>query len=182
VAGIEQYRLITAERELLSKTLSGSVSVLTEVLSLVNPAAFGQTASIRRLVRQMCQELQVSNAWEIEIAAMLCQVGCVTVPETTLADNGQIGVELALAAKEKNNPFDLILMDIQMPVLDGYEATKKLRAEGYENPIVALTAFAMKHDRQKCIAAGCDDYATKPIDRETFLLMASKYCQRAVTC
>jgi len=84
-AGIEQYRLVTAERELLSKTLSGSVSVLTEVLSLVNPAAFGQTTSIRRLVRQMCQELQVSNAWEIEIAAMLCQVGCVTVPETTLA-------------------------------------------------------------------------------------------------
>jgi len=84
-AGIEQYRLVTAERELLSKTLSGSVSVLTEVLSLVNPAAFGQTTSIRRLVRQMCQELQLPDAWEIEIAAMLCQVGCVTVPETTLA-------------------------------------------------------------------------------------------------
>ncbi|NOY28957.1 MAG: response regulator [Planctomycetes bacterium] len=90
-AGIKQYQLVTAERDLLSKTLSGSVSVLTEVLSLVNPAAFGQTTSIRRLVRQMCQELQVPNAWEIEIAAMLCQVGCVTVPEATLAklSNGE---------------------------------------------------------------------------------------------
>ena len=84
-AGIEQYRLITAERELLSKTLSGSVSVLTEVLSLVNPTAFGHTTSVRRLVRQICQEVQVDDAWEIEIAAMLSQVGCVTIPETTLA-------------------------------------------------------------------------------------------------
>lgn len=84
-AGIEQYRLVTAERELLSKTLSGSVSVLTEVLSLVNPTAFGHAASVRRLVRQICQEMKVDNAWEIEIAAMLSQVGCVTIPETTLA-------------------------------------------------------------------------------------------------
>lgn len=84
-AGIEQYRLITAERDLLSKTLSGSVSILTEVLSLVNPTAFGHTTSVRRLVHQVCQEVKVDNAWEIEIAAMLCQVGCVTIPETTLS-------------------------------------------------------------------------------------------------
>ncbi len=84
-SGLEQYRLVTAERELLSKTLSGSVSVLTEVLSLVNPAAFGHATSVRRLVQQICQEVQVDNAWEIEIAAMLSQVGCITLPETTLA-------------------------------------------------------------------------------------------------
>jgi len=83
--GIEQYRLITAERELLSKTLSGSVSVLTEVLSLVNPTAFGHATSVRRLVGRICQEVQVDNVWEIEIAAMLSQVGCITIPETTLA-------------------------------------------------------------------------------------------------
>ena len=83
-AGIEQYRLITAERELLSKTLSGSVSVLTEILSLVNPTAFGHAASVRRLVRQICREVQVDDAWEIEIAAMLSQVGCVTIPEITM--------------------------------------------------------------------------------------------------
>ncbi len=94
--GIEQYRLITAERELLTKTLSGSVSVLTEVLSLVNPTAFGQATSVRRLVRQICQEVQVDNAWEIEIAAMLSQVGCVTIPETTLEKLSN-GVELTAA-------------------------------------------------------------------------------------
>jgi response regulator RpfG family c-di-GMP phosphodiesterase len=83
--GIEQYRLITAERELLSKTLSGSVSVLTEVLSLVNPTAFGHAASVRRWVRQLCEVLQVENLWEVEIAAMLSQVGCITVPTSTMA-------------------------------------------------------------------------------------------------
>jgi response regulator RpfG family c-di-GMP phosphodiesterase len=83
--GIEQYRLITAERDLLSTTLSGSVSVLTDILSLVNPVAFGHTTSVRRLVRQICQEMQVDNAWEIEIGATLSQVGCITIPESTLA-------------------------------------------------------------------------------------------------
>lgn len=93
-AGIQQYRLVTAERELLSKTLTGSVSILTEVLSLVNPTAFGQATSVRRLVSRLCQEVQVDNAWEIEIAAMLSQVGCVTIPETTLAKLSS-GVELS---------------------------------------------------------------------------------------
>lgn len=96
-AGIEQYRLITAERELLSKTLSGSVSVLTDVLSLVNPTAFGHATSVRRLAREICREVQVDNAWEIEVAAMLSQVGCVTIPETTLA---KLSSGMKLSAEE----------------------------------------------------------------------------------
>lgn len=83
-AGIEQYRLINAERELLSKTLSGSVSILTEVLSLVNPMAFGHATKIRRLVKQVCQKLPLAKPWEVEVAAMLCHVGCVTIPEATM--------------------------------------------------------------------------------------------------
>lgn len=83
-AGLEQYRLITAEKELLSKTLSGSVKMLTDVLSMVQPHAFGRASRVQRLVRELCNELNVSNVWQIPIAAMLSQVGCVAVPEEIL--------------------------------------------------------------------------------------------------
>ncbi len=85
--------------------------------------------------------------------------------DVQFADNGQIGLDLALHADAEQRPFDLILMDMQMPVLDGYSAVKRLRGLGYTRPIVALTANAMGGDQQKCLDAGCNDYATKPINR-----------------
>lgn len=94
-----------------------------------------------------------------------------------VAENGKEGMDKALAANDLKTPFDVILMDMQMPVMDGYTAATKLRQLNYHLPIVALTAHAMSHDRQKCIDAGCDDYATKPIDRtkliETILAQVS---------
>ena len=82
----------------------------------------------------------------------------------TLADNGRIAIDKVLAARDKNEPFDVILMDMQMPELDGYDAAQLLRSEGIRTPIVALTANAMEGDRERCLAAGCDDFVSKPIE------------------
>ena len=95
--------------------------------------------------------------------------------DVTLADNGQIGMELAIAAMSESHPFDVILMDMQMPVLDGYAATQRLRSEGYTLPIIALTAHAMASDRQKCLDAGCDDYTTKPVARRKLIELVASF-------
>ncbi len=86
-----------------------------------------------------------------------------------VAENGQVACDKALAAVAGGTPFDLILMDMQMPVLDGYAATRQLRSVGYAGPILALTAHAMEGDEDQCRQAGCDGYLTKPIDRDRFL-------------
>lgn len=81
--------------------------------------------------------------------------------EVVVVENGQ----LALAAMTANpHAFDLLITDMQMPVMDGYTCAAKLRANGHTGPILALTAHAMTGDRQRCIEAGCNDYATKPIN------------------
>ena len=97
--------------------------------------------------------------------------------DVTVADNGQIGLDLALQASEAGLPFDAILMDMQMPVLDGYAATRKLREAGYTDPIIAMTAHAMAHDRRKCLDAGCDGYVSKPIDQQSLLATIARYTE-----
>ena len=83
-AGIKQYQLVTAERELLEKTLSGSIKVLSEVLSLVNPEAFGRATRIARYVRQIASKIGLSDVWQFETAAMLSQIGWIILQEETL--------------------------------------------------------------------------------------------------
>lgn len=83
-AGLELHNLKIAEKVLLEKTLMGAVKVLSDVLSMVNPTAFGRASRVRRLVRQLCSQLNLTLSWKIEIASMLSQIGCVIVPEETL--------------------------------------------------------------------------------------------------
>jgi CheY-like chemotaxis protein/HPt (histidine-containing phosphotransfer) domain-containing protein len=105
------------------------------------------------------------------IAFYLEQAGA----QVSLADNGRVACDTALAAWEAGRPFDAILMDIQMPEMDGYAATSALRAKGYDRPILALTAHAMSHDRERCLRAGCDAYLAKPIDRDELIRTLANY-------
>jgi signal transduction histidine kinase/DNA-binding NarL/FixJ family response regulator len=94
------------------------------------------------------------------ISLVLSEAGASVV----CAENGKQAVELAGLES-----FDLVIMDMQMPVMDGYTATRTLRAQGFEAPIVALTAHAMRGDRDKCLAAGCSGYLSKPVEIESMI-------------
>jgi len=111
------------------------------------------------------------------ISYMLKKAGA----DVAVAENGQDAVTMVLEAHHRNMPYALVLMDMQMPVMDGYEATRQLRAHGYEGPIIALTAHAMTGDRDKCLSAGCSDYAAKPIDRAALLRLIQQHLA-AVPC
>ena len=92
-----------------------------------------------------------------------------TNAHTDFAYDGQQAIDLIVSAKLENKPFHIVLMDMQMPVLDGYAATRKLREMGENMPIIALTAHALDGDREQCLDAGCNDYLSKPVVRATLL-------------
>ncbi len=101
----------------------------------------------------------------------LHQVGA----EVTAVADGRAVLDAVAAAQESKTPFDLILMDLQMPVLDGYEATRQLREQGFRQPIIALTAHARPEDREECLRFGCDDHISKPLNWNQLEGLLTKY-------
>jgi len=107
-----------------------------------------------------------SRTNQILVTLLLEQFGL----DVTIVENGEKALN-----KASNESFDLILMDMQMPNMNGYEATELIREAGVTTPIIAVTAHAMKGDDKKCLAAGCDEYISKPIDNKKLEEVLHKY-------
>ncbi len=115
-----QYRLITAEKELLENTLMGSIKVLTDVLSLANPAAFGRSVRIRRYVQHIVTKLQLESPWKYEVAAMLSQLGCITL-DTEIIESAYCGKKLSLEEQTRFDVHPTIARDLlrNIPRMEG---------------------------------------------------------------
>lgn len=130
---------------------------------------FAVTRNSLRHARILVAEDGIDNQRLIEF--LLRQSGATV----QLAENGQIAIDKIDEAIRRHTPFDIVLMDMQMPKKDGYTAARELRASGYTKPIIALTAHAMTGDRKKCVDAGCDDFVTKPIDRQLLVAACGRW-------
>ncbi|MCP4592025.1 MAG: response regulator [bacterium] len=112
------------------------------------------------------------------IAHVLEQAGA----DVEVVENGRLAVDAVRAAGDRGAPYNAVVMDMQMPVMDGYEATALLRQDGYTTPIIALTAHAMQGDRERCLHIGCDEYASKPIDRRMLVDLIQRQVQAPTSC
>ena len=99
--------------------------------------------------------------------------------EVEVADNGRIALEMIDKAMNEGRPYDILVSDMQMPEMDGYTLASTVRSCGLDVPIVALTAHAMAEDREKCLKAGCDDFATKPVNKAVLISTCAKWLETA---
>jgi len=172
-AGFDAFLTKPARREILFKTME----------KLLDPSDPDRQQHQEQLITQYSvrEEMKQSvrlllaedNPVNLKLATLILTKAGYTV---TSARNGEETVDSLTAAPDD---FDLILMDVQMPKMDGLEATKELRKRGYNDiPIVAMTANAMKGDREICIEAGMNDYITKPIKREIVFQIIEKWVNK----
>jgi CheY-like chemotaxis protein/anti-sigma regulatory factor (Ser/Thr protein kinase) len=135
-------------------------TILTSPLSEENRDATNQSAELADLtgVRVLLVEDGDTNRKLVNL--LLMRRGA----EVAMAEHGEIALQLA-----EEREFDVVIMDMQMPIMDGYTAARRLRERDFTGPIIALTAHAMKGDREKCHEAGCSDYLSKPIDADTLI-------------
>ena len=173
-----------------------TVSIGTGPLDKVSMIEDPSQISIRKTLRKTmasdaptelnCRVLLAEDTPDIQrlIAAQLEDCGA----EVSVVDNGQLAVEQAWAAQHDGCPYDVILMDMQMPVMDGFEATERLRLEGYTGQIIALTVRSMRWHRSECLKSGCNHFLSKPIDPKRLIslvaesLAAAGSSKRSPTC
>jgi response regulator RpfG family c-di-GMP phosphodiesterase len=182
--GTKQYRLITAEKELLEKTLKNSIEVLTSILSMVNPTAFGRASRVRRYVIQIGQQLKLKNLWQLEMAAMLSQIGFVTLPPHILekvytremlnekeqrmfAEHPSIGASLI----EKIPRMKTISEIIQKQNTD-YKDHEKPAALSTEQKFVTLCAQILK------VVIGFDELVFQGASKTSAIAMLKRDAQR----
>jgi signal transduction histidine kinase/CheY-like chemotaxis protein len=174
-------RLLAGDIEAHSTPGSGSVFRLSVHAGIVTSAASGDAPRARidddtvptsLPIRVLLAEDGLDN--QRLIAHHLTKVGA----EVTTVGDGAAAVEAAITADRSGSPFDIVLMDMHMPRMNGVEATRALRTAGYAAPIIALTAAAMASDRVQCLEAGCDDYAMKPIQRAALLKLCARWGMR----
>jgi signal transduction histidine kinase/ActR/RegA family two-component response regulator len=115
---------------------------------------------------------------QLVLAQMLTSAGA----RVWTASNGLEALECLEHQARESAPIDMVFMDLQMPSMDGFQATMEIRRRGFDLPIVALTAHAMSGDRQRCLDAGCDGYATKPIRRAELIAVAERFLQLSRSC
>ena len=174
-AGFDAFLTKPTRREILFKTIE---KLLSEEDTPAQPCGekeqFITQYSVREEIKQSIRLLLAEdNPVNQKLAVMILNKAGYTVD---VAGNGEKAVAAFTAAPDQ---YDLILMDVQMPVMDGLAATRDLRARGFNRvPIVAMTANAMKGDREICLEAGMNDYITKPIKREIVYEIIEKWLRR----
>lgn len=134
-SALEQYRLTQAERELLERTLHGSIKIMTEVLSMASPAAFSRACRVRRYVAHVVSRLALPDAWQFEIAAMLSQLGCLAIPAEIL-DKAALGEELS-AVEQKvftDHPRVAERWIENIPRLE--RVARMIGSQGIGNPVI----------------------------------------------
>jgi len=152
----------------------GSIDALVPPLRTLSnhPQAIPQTE--RRFSGRVLLAEDVQASVHL-VCTMLKRAGV----QVDVAGNGRMACDKCTASLLAGTPYDLVLMDVQMPEMDGLEATRALRSAGWKAPIIALTAHAMNGDREKCLAAGCDSYLSKPLDRQALVQLLARHLKPA---
>lgn len=154
-----------------------SASRATQALPIHEPPPAGDAPKQRaQKIKDALRGVRVLLAEDgLDNQRLFTRILHLAAAEVVVAENGEEAVAKAREAESAGTPFDIILMDMQMPLLDGYSATGRLRSSGYRRPIIALTAHALADDRQRCLAAGCDDYVAKPVQFDRLVAVVGQY-------